>query len=164
MTQSPASRTRPEEGVWPLFRAGRPFFGLIDAVLMPDGQRFDFEGAVSEKDAAAAWAWMARDLAPDLLGPLFAWDEAAARQALEALIPQLLLRAEQARAAATEGSESERRMRIQFGGKEAFARFPLLLNVLKCQGRLEQAQQFGTADGDVGRGGAGRGAAIDVAI
>lgn len=124
-------------------QAARPFLGLIDPVLVPGFPSFDFEGAIAETHAEAAWTWMIRDLAPDLLDPETSDEDPASRQALDLLMPELLQRARAALAGLT--AENERRMKIQFGGDEVFARLPVVLHALKCRGLLEKAQAFGRA-------------------
>ncbi|MDB5540118.1 MAG: hypothetical protein JWQ89_1845 [Devosia sp.] len=125
--------------------AGRPFFGLIDAVLVPDPAGFDFDGAVSETHAAAAWTWMVRDIAPDLIDAGATGDEPGAREALDALMPELLQRARAALAATAADAEMTRRLKVQFGGETAFERLPVVLNALKCRSLLDKAQAFGRA-------------------
>lgn len=124
--------------------AGRPFFGLIDAVLVPSPTQFDFDGAIAQAHAAAAWTWMVRDLAPDLIDAGAA-DDDASREALDALVPDLLQRARTALAAAAGNGETERRMKIQFGGEEPYARLPMVLHALKCRSLLDKARSFGRA-------------------
>lgn len=134
----PAPQRRPRQ-------AGRPFYGLIDAVLVPDPANFPFDGAVSEGHAAAAWTWMARDVAPELIDPSATGDDPAAREALDLAMPELLQRARAALAAARQDPEAERRQKIQFGGDDAFERLPVVLNALKCRSLLHKAQSFGRA-------------------
>ena len=45
----------------------RPFLGLIDAVIVEGPAEFAFAGAVPSDAAEAAWMWMVRNLAPDLI-------------------------------------------------------------------------------------------------
>lgn len=125
-------------------RAGRPFFGLIDAVIVESPANFEFDGAIARDHADAIWTWMARDLAPDLIDP-DAPDSDAARQALDALMPELLGRARQAVAAAPTSHEIERRLKTQLGGEIVWTRLPIALNALKCRNLLEKAQSFGRA-------------------
>ncbi len=125
-------------------RAGRPFFGLIDAVIVEAPTTFDFDGALSRDHANAIWTWMTRDLAPDLIAPDVP-DSEEARQALDALMPELLGRARQALAAVNTSVETERRLKTQLGGEIVFARLPMALNALKCRNLLDKAQAFGRA-------------------
>ena len=78
--QPAATRRAPE--------AGRPFYGLIDPVLVPSPTQFEFDGAIGRAHAAAAWTWMLRDLAPDLIDPT-AEDNDAARESLDAAMRRL---------------------------------------------------------------------------
>jgi hypothetical protein len=125
--------------------AGRPFHGLIDAVLVPDPTTFDFDGAISEAHAHALWTWMSRDVAPDLMRLDLSPDDPKAREALDLVMPELMQRARDAVAAAAANAESERRLIIQVGGEAPYSRLPVLLNALKCRNLLEKAQSFGRA-------------------
>lgn len=122
----------------------RPFLGLIDAVMVPDPAEFAFEGAVSRAHAEAAWVWMSRDLAPDLLSHLPKTAEAAASQ-LADLVPELLTRAHRALGEAAACVEFERRLVAQLGGPEARSRLVAVLQALKSRRLLETAQGFGRA-------------------
>ena len=125
-------------------RAGRPFFGLIESVIVESPAAFEFEGAVSREHASAIWTWMTRDLAPDLIDANTP-DSDAARQALDALMPELLGRARQSVADAAASFEAGRRLKSQVGGDIVFGRLPIVLNALKCRNLLEKAQAFGRA-------------------
>lgn len=125
-------------------RAVRPFFGLIDAVIVPGPAGFDFDGGIAEPHARAAWTWMVRDVAPDLIDAAASDEDPAARQALDLLMPELLQRA-RAAIAAIATPEAERRMQIQFGSDDGYRRLPIVLNALKCRGLLDKAQAFGRA-------------------
>ncbi|MDC9823841.1 hypothetical protein PRN20_08850 [Devosia sp. ZB163] len=120
----------------------RPFFGLIDAVLVPGITTFEFAGAIAEGHARSAWTWLVRDVAPDLIDST-ATDDEAARKALDALVPELLQRA-RARLAVT-SEEDLRRLKIQVGGDDVFARMPVILGALKCRALFDKAQAFGRA-------------------
>lgn len=125
--------------------AGRPFFGLIDAVLVPGPASFDFDGAIAEEHAQAAWTWMARDVAPDLVDANATGDDPEARAALDQLMPELLQRARAAVAGTAATPDAQRRIQVQFGGEEAYRRLPTVLNALKCRSLLDKAQAFGRA-------------------
>ncbi|RYE88757.1 MAG: hypothetical protein EOP19_00355 [Hyphomicrobiales bacterium] len=125
-------------------RAGRPFFGLIECVVVESPAAFEFDGAVSREHATAIWTWMTRDLAPDLVDPGTP-DGDFARQALDALMPELLGRTRQAVAAAATSYEAERRLKTQVGGEIVYGRLPMVLNALKCRNLLGKAQAFGRA-------------------
>lgn len=128
----------------PVAGAGRPFFGLIDSVLVDDFAGFEFAGAIAHAHAAAAWTWMQRDLATGLVDP-DALEGPDSAKALDAVMPQLLERARAAVAAAAESREAERRLRTQLGGEEDWQRLPVVLNALKCRALLGKAQSFGRA-------------------
>jgi hypothetical protein len=125
---------------------GKPFLGLIDAVVVESPVEFQFDGAIPSDDAEAAWIWMARDIAPDLidlesvdaLGP-------AGADSLEALMPELLERARKALADAATSAELTRRIKTQLGGDEPWDRLPAVLNALKARGLLDKAGSFGRA-------------------
>lgn len=121
-----------------------PFLGLIDAVMVPDPAEFAFDGAISYAHARAAWVWMTRDLAPDLLGHLARAGNEAAEQLAE-LIPQLLQRARAALGDAAADVELERRLVVQLGGPEPRNRLLAVLQALKSRLLLEKAQSFGRA-------------------
>jgi hypothetical protein len=126
-------------------RAGRPFFGLIDSVLVDPSGEFHFDGAISRAHAAAAWTWMVRDLAADRVDPEASGDSEVERDALKALLPELLGRARQAVEAAAASAEADRRLKVQLGSDEAVAALPRILHALKCWALLEKAQSFGRA-------------------
>jgi hypothetical protein len=125
--------------------AGRPFCGLIDAVLVPDPATFEFDGAISESQALAVWTWMSRDLAPDLIRQDMSPDDPEARAALDIAMPEMLQRSRDAVSQAAASADAERRLIIQVGGEEPYLRLSVILNALKCRGILEKAQSFGRA-------------------
>ena len=120
-----------------------PFLGLIDAVIVPGKPTFDFDGAVAEEHARSVWTWMARDVAPDLIDPMASGNQTAERQALDQLMPEVLKRARAVVADAH--GEAERRLRIQVGGDEVFARLPVIFHALKHRSLFDKAQAFGRA-------------------
>jgi len=125
-------------------RVGRPFFGLIDAVVVPGAAGFDFDGGIAEAHAQGVWAWMVRDVAPDLIDANASDEDPDARQALDLLVPELLQRA-RAAIAAVATPDSERRIQLQMGGEDAYRRVGVVLNALKCRSLLDKAQAFGRA-------------------
>ncbi len=129
----------------PAARDGKPFLGLLDSNLVNDPVDYDFDGAIARSHAVAAWTWMVRDIAPDLMDVEVGGDDPAAVQALDALLPELLTRARAALAEAGSSREAERRLMAQLGGKDAFARLPMVLNALRSRALLEKAQGFGRA-------------------
>jgi hypothetical protein len=143
-TKTPLNGARAQEG------GGTPFLGLIDAVLVPDPVDFEFDGAVSRAHAVAAWTWMIRDIAPDLLDLGSGDDDPAARQALDAAVPDLLVRVRGVLAEMDRDRELDRRMRVQMGGEAVYGRMPVILNALKCRNLLVKAQSFGRAANSMG--------------
>lgn len=125
-------------------RAARPFFGLIDAVIVPGAAGFDFDGGIAEAHAYGVWTWMVRDVAPDLIDANASDEDPEARQALDLLMPELLQRA-RAAIAAVGTPDAERRLQLQMGGEEAYRRVGVVLNALKCRSLLDKAQAFGRA-------------------
>jgi hypothetical protein len=125
------------------------FFGLIDAVIVPDPAAFDFDGALCRSDSASIWTWMARDLAPDLIDARTAdFDRAAERFADR--VPEISRRALEAIRVARLDPDSERRFKTQLGGEEAHLRIPIVLTALKARGLLGKAQSFGRAVSGMG--------------
>lgn len=147
MPELPASKNKPQAAPQRRARehAGRPFLGLIDAVLVPDPAAFSFDGAISEAHAQALWTWMSRDVGPDLMRLDLAPDDPAAREALDHAMPELLQRARDAASAAAANAEAERRLIMQAGGEAPYSRIAVTLNALKCRNLLEKAQSFGRA-------------------
>ena len=123
----------------------RPFLGLIDAVIVEGPADFSFAGAVPSDAAAAAWMWMVRNVAPDLIDIDVVNDQPQSLAALESLMPELLDRTRKAMTAAQTSAELAHRMRTQIGSEELFERLPLVLHALTCRGLLEKAQGFGRA-------------------
>ena len=118
---------------------------MIDAVVVEPFGDFTFDGAVSIDDAMAAWTWIARDVAPDLID-LDGIDDAPDKiAALEALTPDLLGRARKLLSEAQSNPETARRIRTQLGGDEPWERLPIVLNALRCRSLLDKAQSFGRA-------------------
>lgn len=120
----------------------RPFFGLIDAVIVPGGGGFDFDGAVFEAHAQGVWVWMVRDIASDLIGDELTETDAG-RETLDKLIPALIQRAKDATSGLSE--EAGRRVRVQMGGDDVFRRLPFVLQALKCRALYDKARAFGRA-------------------
>ena len=125
--------------------AGRPFHGMIDAVLVPDPATFDFDGAISEASAHSVWTWMSRDVAPDLMRLDLSPEDPKAREALDHVMTELMQRTRDAVSAAAANAEAERRLIIQVGGEAPYSRLSVVLNALKCRNLLEKAQSFGRA-------------------
>ena len=124
--------------------AGKPFLGLIDAVIVEDPVAFPFDGSISRKHAQASWTWVTRDLCPDLLPDV----ATMATADLEAVMPQVLTRMRDGVAQAAD-FEAGRRLRAQLGSAEAQERLPLLINALRCRALLIKAQGFGKASNTI---------------
>lgn len=152
MPDIPARQNKPQTAPQRRARepAGRPFHGLIDAVLVPDPTTFNFDGALSEAHAQAIWTWMSRDVAPDLMRLDLSPDDPAARAALDRAMPEILQRSRDAVTIATANAEAERRLIIQVGGEAPYSRMAVARNALKCRNLLEKAQGFGRAANTMG--------------
>ena len=124
---------------------GKPFLGMIDAVLVDMPADFPFDGAINSEDAGAAWTWIVRDLAPDLIDLDTVDDAPGNLAALEALMPELLGRARKALVDAQTSTDGNRRIQTQLGSEEAWDKLPIVLNALRCRALLEKAQSFGRA-------------------
>jgi hypothetical protein len=124
---------------------GHAFLGVIDAVVVQSPAEFAFDGAISSDDAGAAWTWMVRDLAPDLIDIEAVDDTPGNAAALESLMPELLARARKTVADAQHSPELNRKLHTQLGGDEMFDRLPVVLNALRCRSLLEKAASFGRA-------------------
>jgi hypothetical protein len=129
---------------------GKPFLGMIDAVVVDAPTDFAFDGAVTPEIATAAWTWMIRDLAPDLIDIEAVDDIPNNVAALEALMPDLLTRTRSALADAQNNFDATRRIKTALGGEEAWAKLPTVLNALRCRSLLEKAQSFGRAANSMG--------------
>jgi hypothetical protein len=137
MAQTPAlgETTSPH----PRSESGRPFFGLIDNILVGDPAEFDFDGAVSGEQADAVWTWMTRDLAADLLGGV------TSVQSFEAVLPEVLVRFREIITAMSDGQDMHRRLATQLGGEEIIPRLPVVYGAFKARALLEKAKGFGRA-------------------
>jgi hypothetical protein len=131
-------------------KLGKPFLGLIDAVVVDAPADFAFDGAITTDDATAAWTWMVRDLAPDLIDIEAIDDIPNNVAALDALMPDLLSRARNVLSEAQSKVEVARRIKTQLGGDEAWDKLPIVLNALRCRSLLEKAQSFGRAANSMG--------------
>lgn len=126
-------------------RAGPPFFGAIDSVIVEDPIDFEFDGAIPREHATAAWTWMTRDLGGGIIDPAADGDEAARLHGLENVLPDLLERARTALAAAETSRDTERRFKTQLGGDDQWQQVPRIVNALRARNLLEKAQAFGRA-------------------
>jgi hypothetical protein len=124
---------------------GRPFTGLVDAVIVDGETVFDFPGAIASRHADAVWLWLVRDLGHDVVDIEMLGDDERSAAALGSLLHELTGRARQALTDAGVDAEANRRLRAQLGGDEVVARLPLILNALRVAALLEKAQAFGRA-------------------
>ena len=124
--------------------AGRPFLGLLDAVMVDPPTQFRFEGAVSRPEVETVWRWFVRDIAADLLEVPLSLEDQAAAAALTERAPELLARARAALATSKGKPEAEARLRAQLGDG-MLERLPVVLNAFKCHPLLGKAQAFGRA-------------------
>ncbi len=147
MPEISASQNKPQSATQRRARehAGRPFHGLIDAVLVPDPTTFDFDGAIAEAHAQAIWTWISRDVAPDLMRLDLSPDDPAAREELDRAMPEILQRSRDAVNAATANADAERRLIMQVGGEAPYSRIATVRSALKCRNLLDKAQSFGRA-------------------
>lgn len=122
--------------------ASRPFFGLIDSVVLELSGDFTFDGAISLEHASAIWTWVSRDVAPDLIAGLGADTNA---KAVEPILPELVARVRKHLAEAAGNHNDERRLISLLRGEEAYRRVPVVLNALKARPLIEQAKLFGRA-------------------
>ncbi|HUH78137.1 MAG TPA: hypothetical protein VLZ53_12295 [Devosia sp.] len=139
----------PNPGSRAAHRGGRgvikPFAGLIEAVIVEDPAPISFPGCVARSHAQACWVWVYRDLAGDLIGMADIENGKFTVEALEPLLPQLMLRMHEALAKAEEDPEASRRLRAMLGSDEARNALPVLLNALRARALLDKAQAFGRA-------------------
>lgn len=136
--ETAAVGTRPtERGA----RAGKPFAGLIDAIVVEDPVSYAFPGSIARSHAAAAWTWVARDLCPDL----FSIDHPPTAAALEAVMGEVLVRMKDGMAKAAQDFDTGRRLRAMLGNDDARDALPVLQGALRARGLLPKAQAFGKA-------------------
>lgn len=144
MSLSSASPSKPA-AARSVRRTGKPFFGALEAVIVEDPVDFEFDGAISRDHAVAAWTWMCRDLAAELIDADADPDGPSGRAALDSLSSELLARARDAINAASIDHEAKRRLQAQLGGQEQFRRLPVVLTALQCRGLIAKAKTFGRA-------------------
>ncbi len=123
----------------------KPFFGMIDAVIVEAPAEFVFPGAILREHAAAIWTWITRDLAHDLIDTTLPADDPTALPLLEAAMPEILSRIRGAVSGASTSFEAERRIKTQIGGEQVWERLPVVMNALKHRALLEKAKAFGRA-------------------
>jgi hypothetical protein len=126
-------------------------FEAMGPVLVEDGGAFSFDGAIEKRHLRAIWTWLARDVAPDLLGPAGEDFDAAA---LQSLAPVLLARAGALVDSVRPGSDAELRLKGQLGSGHAWDRLPVAFAALKCLPLLGKAVAFGRAINAIDESGA----------
>ncbi|HEY4203289.1 MAG TPA: hypothetical protein VGM83_22265 [Devosiaceae bacterium] len=127
----------------------QPFLGVLDSMLVADGGEFAFDGALASTHAEQIWTWLARDVAPDLVGADAPGGALTDPRQLDAIMPQLTARIRETLALSAESFEGGRRLKAQLGGEEVFERLPVALNGLRQRVLLGKAQAFGRAVNDI---------------
>jgi hypothetical protein len=122
-----------------------PFAGVIDPVLVNEPCEFAFDGSISRDHAAAAWIWISRDVAPELIDFARVESNSLSQADIEPVLPQALAAARDAYEAAQADFDTGRRLRAQLGGDEAFQRLPFVLAAARSRVLIEKAQIFGRA-------------------
>jgi hypothetical protein len=117
-------------------------FEALGFVLAEDGGAFAFDGALEKRHARTIWTWLARDVAPELLGSA-GMDFNV--ETLTATAPVLVERAGSIIAAVRHGSDAELRLKSQIGGGVIWDRLPVALTALKSLPLLTRAAAFGRA-------------------
>jgi hypothetical protein len=117
-------------------------FNALAGVLAEDGGAFAFAGAIEKRHARAIWTWLARDVAPELLGSAGPDFDAGA---LGAMAPELVERAGRVIESVRHGSDAELRLKSQIGGAVVWDRLPVALTALKSLPLLARAAAFGRA-------------------
>ncbi|HQZ12759.1 MAG TPA: hypothetical protein PK286_07705 [Devosia sp.] len=124
---------------------GRPFLGLIDAVLIDGPAVFEFDGAIERRHAADAWGWILHDILPEFPRPIVGGIDAAA---LEALAPELLRRARHALALGSRNALAESRLKARLGGNDQLRRLSFILDAFEHRQGIAVARAVGrTLDG-----------------
>jgi hypothetical protein len=127
----PASSARQSASNRPSAKPLVPFLGIVEAVTVEPHGQFAFDGAIARDHLGAVWTWIVRDLAADLIDVNAIDDSERSRMAIEALLPDLIARAEKAIADARAHSELGRRLTAQLGGDDVYDRLPVALNALR---------------------------------
>lgn len=132
----------------------KPFCGLIDPVLVEGPVAFSFAGSVDRAGAVAAWTWVLRDIAPDLISSEGVANGAFKAADLEPLMPELLVRMKAALEKIDGDTESMRRFRAQFAREHAREELSVVLAALRARALLTKAQGFGKAINTIAEDGA----------
>lgn len=142
-SSTPPPTTRPSNRAARV--AGKPFAGLIEAVIVEDPAVFSFAGSVARSHAEAGWTWVHRDLCGDLISAEAIEDGRFSASDLEAIMPEVMARMKAGIAKGQQDPELGRRMRAMLGSDEARDALPVLLNALRARPLLSKAQAFGKA-------------------
>ena len=121
------------------------FAGLLEPILVDDPVAFAFAGSVARSHAAAAWAWVVRDLCPDLMSADAIAQGRFSAGDLEVIMPDLLARMKAGLAEAEINSDAGRRLRASLGTIDAREALPVVLGALRNRALLGKAQAFGRA-------------------
>jgi len=145
MPTAPSRPANPERRPGSRAKGVPPFLGLLDPVTLKERGDFEFDCALAHDDVAATWKWILRDLAADLIDEKALDESERSRAAVEALMPDLIGRAQLALDAAAKSPEAGRRLTSQVGGEETRDRLPYVLAAMRCRSLFEKAQGFGRA-------------------
>ena len=137
----PASAAAPQ----PSLTTGAPFAGVLEPVTVEELAASPLPGALARQHVEAAWTWVYRDLAPDLLSPERAANGTTTAAEFEGVAPEVLSRIKDQLAQAETDFDTGRRLRAMLGSDEARAALPAVLGALRHRGLLVKAQAFGRA-------------------
>lgn len=131
--------------------AEQAFLSVIEPVLTPNGEQFNFPGAVLKEHATHFWTWVNRDVLPDSAKNIEAAmaSGAPARVAVEPEIVRILASIKVELASAAKDIAHDRRITVQMGGEEVRASLPIILNALKYRTLIEKARAFGKASNSI---------------
>jgi len=129
--------------------AGKPFAGLIDALLVEAPVLYEFGGSILREDAEAAWIWAIRDVCPDLM-PSDAAERGVVASDIEPVLPEMLTRMREALGRIKDDHEARRRLVAQLGDEDKIDRLPVVINALRARSLLGKAQALGKAANNFG--------------
>lgn len=127
--------------------AMQAFLSVIEPVLITNGAKFNFPGAVLNEHAEKVWTWVNRDVLPDTAKKIDAAlaSGAPARIAVEPEIVRVLASIKAELSSAAKSVADDRRITVQMGGDEVRTSLPIILNALKYRALIEKARAFGKA-------------------
>ncbi len=123
----------------------RPFAGLLEPVIVEELPASPLPGALARQHVEAAWTWVLRDLAPDLLSAERAANGSLSAAELEDVATELLARMKDQLSRAEADFDTGRRLRAMLGSDEARAALPAVAAALRHRALLTKAQGFGRA-------------------